>query len=206
MPYRLFEPLDENLDYDQFLAYFLQLYEMDPSEEEAYLAKLREVQNTGVTHPYLALAESRYFTEKKEYGKALEALRDLENSYQKFFEAGNIFMELGLYPEAEEQFEAAEKFHPAGYDRNLIYGLFFSKYYGGKQQEAREFAQRVEDLGYEPFIMPLKLKILEDACKKILKDRKPDQLSEEEDRTICEYAMLTGQYEQAIQLCRRNRT
>ena len=204
-PYRLFEPLDENLDYDQFLAYFMQLYEMDPSEEEAYLAKLREVQNTGVTHPYLALAESRYFTEKKEYGKALEALRDLENSYQKFFEAGNIFMELGLYPEAEEQFEAAEKLHPAGYDRNLIYGLFFSKYYNGKWQEAREFAQRVEDLGYEPFIMPLKRKILEDTCKKILKDRKPDQLSEEEDRTICEYAMLTGQYEQAIQLCKRNR-
>ena len=102
----------------------------------------------------------------------------MENSYDKFYAAGDVFMDLGMYPEAEEQFEAAEKLHPAGYDRNLLYGIFFSKYYGGKWQEAKDFAERAENMGYEPFVMPLKLKLLEDSCKKLLGDRNVEELSE----------------------------
>lgn len=204
-PYRLFEPLEEDLNYDGFLSAFFQLYAMDPTDEKVYLEQLKSVQNTGVTHPYLALAEAHYFSGRKEYGRALETLRDLENGYDKFFAAGDIFMKLGMYPEAEEQFEAAEKLHPAGYDKDLIYGLFFSKYHGGKRREAREFAQRVEDLGYEPFIMPLKLKILEEDSRAFLEDCRPEELPEQEARTVCEYAMLTGQYDPVIRLCKRFR-
>ena len=130
----------------------------------------------------------------------------MENSYDKFYAAGDIFMDLGMYPEAEEQFEAAEKLHPAGYDRNLLYGIFFSKYYGGKWQEAKDFAERAENMGYEPFVMPLKLKLLEDSCKKLLGDRNVEELSEDECLVVCEYVMLTGQYEQAIRICKKNRS
>ena len=205
-PYRLFEPLDENANYDQFLVMFAELYGTDPSDEEQYLQNLKNLQNTGITHPYIALAECHFFLAKKEYVKALEALRGMENSYDKFYAAGDIFMDLGMYPEAEEQFEAAEKLHPAGYDRNLLYGIFFSKYYGGKWQEAKDFAERAENMGYEPFVMPLKLKLLEDSCKKLLGDRNVDELSEDECLVVCEYVMLTGQYEQAIRICKKNRS
>ena len=205
-PYRLFEPLDENANYDQFLVMFAELYGTDPSDEEQYLQNLKNLQNTGITHPYIALAECHFFLAKKEYAKALEALRGMENSYDKFYAAGDIFMDLGMYPEAEEQFEAAEKLHPAGYDRNLLYGIFFSKYYGGKWQEAKEFAERAENMGYEPFVMPLKLKLLEDSCKKLLGDRNVEELSEDECLVVCEYVMLTGQYEQAIRICKKNRS
>ncbi len=205
-PYRLFEPLDENANYDQFLVMFAELYGTDPSDEEQYLQNLKNLQNTGITHPYIALAECHFFLAKKEYAKALEALRGMENSYDKFYAAGDIFMELGMYPEAEEQFEAAEKLHPAGYDRNLLYGIFFSKYYGGKWQEAKDFAERAENMGYEPFVMPLKLKLLEDSCKKLLGDRNVEELSEDECLVVCEYVMLTGQYEQAIRICKKNRS
>ena len=205
-PYRLFEPLDENANYDQFLVMFAELYGTDPSDEEQYLQNLKNLQNTGITHPYIALAECHFFLAKKEYAKALEALRGMENSYDKFYAAGDIFMELGMYPEAEEQFEAAEKLHPAGYDRNLLYGIFFSKYYGGKWQEAKDFAERAENMGYEPFVMPLKLKLLEDSCKKLLGDRNVDELSEDECLVVCEYVMLTGQYDQAIRICKKNRS
>ena len=205
-PYRLFEPLDENANYDQFLVMFAELYGTDPSNEEQYLQNLKNLQNTGVTHPYIALAECHFFLAKKEYAKALEALRGMENSYDKFYAAGDIFMDLGMYPEAEEQFEAAEKLHPAGYDRNLLYGIFFSKYYGGKWQEAKDFAERAENMGYEPFVMPLKLKLLEDSCKKLLGDRNVEELSEDECLVVCEYVMLTGQYDQAIRICKKNRS
>ena len=205
-PYRLFEPLDENANYDQFLVMFAELYGTDPSDEEQYLQNLKNLQNTGITHPYIALAECHFFLAKKEYAKALEALRGMENSYDKFYAAGDIFMDLGMYPEAEEQFEAAEKLHPAGYDRNLLYGIFFSKYYGGKWQEAKDFAERAENMGYEPFVMPLKLKLLEDSCKKLLGDRNIEELSEDECLVVCEYVMLTGQYEQAIRICKKNRS
>ena len=205
-PYRLFEPLDENANYDQFLVMFAELYGTDPSDEEQYLQNLKNLQNTGITHPYIALAECHFFLAKKEYAKALEALRGMENSYDKFYAAGDIFMDLGMYPEAEEQFEAAEKLHPAGYDRNLLYGIFFSKYYGGKWQEAKDFAERAENMGYEPFVMPLKLKLLEDSCKKLLGDRNVEELSEDECLVVCEYVMLTGQYEQAIRICKKNRS
>ena len=205
-PYRLFEPLDENANYDQFLVMFAELYGTDPSDEEQYLQNLKNLQNTGITHPYIALAECHFFLAKKEYAKALEALRGMENSYDKFYAAGDIFMDLGMYPEAEEQFEAAEKLHPAGYDRNLLYGIFFSKYYGGKWQEAKDFAERAENMGYEPFVMPLKLKLLEDSCKKLLGDRNVEELSEDECLVVCEYVMLTGQYDQAIRICKKNRS
>lgn len=205
-PYRLFEPLDENANYDQFLVMFAELYGTDPSDEEQYLQNLKNLQNTGITHPYIALAECHFFLAKKEYAKALEALRGMENSYDKFYAAGDIFMDLGMYPEAEEQFEAAEKLHPAGYDRNLLYGIFFSKYYGGKWQEAKDFAERAENMGYEPFVMPLKLKLLEDSCKKFLGDRNVEELSEDECLVVCEYVMLTGQYDQAIRICKKNRS
>ncbi len=205
-PYRLFEPLDENANYDQFLVMFAELYGTDPSDEERYLQNLKNLQNTGITHPYIALAECHFFLAKKEYAKALEALRGMENSYDKFYAAGDVFMDLGMYPEAEEQFEAAEKLHPAGYDRNLLYGIFFSKYYGGKWQEAKDFAERAENMGYEPFVMPLKLKLLEDSCKKLLGDRNVEELSEDECLVVCEYVMLTGQYEQAIRICKKNRS
>ena len=205
-PYRLFEPLDENVNYDQFLVMFAELYGTDPSDEEQYLQNLKNLQNTGITHPYIALAECHFFLAKKEYAKALEALRGMENSYDKFYAAGDIFMDLGMYPEAEEQFEAAEKLHPAGYDRNLLYGIFFSKYYGGKWQEAKDFAERAENMGYEPFVMPLKLKLLEDSCKKLLGDRNVEELLEDECLVVCEYVMLTGQYEQAIRICKKNRS
>ena len=205
-PYRLFEPLDENANYDQFLVMFAELYGTDPSDEEQYLQNLKNLQNTGITHPYIALAECHFFLAKKEYAKALEALRGMENSYDKFYAAGDIFMDLGMYPEAEEQFEAAEKLHPAGYDRNLLYGIFFSKYYGGKWQEAKDFAERAENMGYEPFVMPLKLKLLEDSCKKLLGDRNVEELLEDECLVVCEYVMLTGQYEQAIRICKKNRS
>ena len=205
-PYRLFEPLDENANYDQFLVMFAELYGTDPSDEEQYLQNLKNLQNTGITHPYIALAECHFFLAKKEYAKALEALRGMENSYDKFYAAGDIFMDLGMYPEAEEQFEAAEKLHPAGYDRNLLYGIFFSKYYGGKWQEAKDFAERAENMGYEPFVMPLKLKLLEDSCKKLLGDRNVEELSEDECLVVWEYVMLTGQYEQAIRICKKNRS
>lgn len=205
-PYRLFEPLDENANYDQFLVMFAELYGTDPSDEEQYLQNLKNLQNTGITHPYIALAECHFFLAKKEYAKALEALRGMENSYDKFYAAGDIFMDLGMYPEAEEQFEAAEKLHPAGYDRNLLYGIFFSKYYGGKWQEAKDFAECAENMGYEPFVMPLKLKLLEDSCKKLLGDRNVEELSEDECLVVCEYVMLTGQYEQAIRICKKNRS
>ena len=205
-PYRLFEPLDENANYDQFLVMFAELYGTDPSDEEQYLQNLKNLQNTGITHPYIALAECHFFLAKKEYAKALEALRGMENSYDKFYAAGDIFMDLGMYPEAEEQFEAAEKLHPAGYDRNLLYGIFFSKYYGGKWQEAKDFAEHAENMGYEPFVMPLKLKLLEDSCKKLLGDRNVDELSEDECLVVCEYVMLTGQYDQAIRICKKNRS
>ena len=205
-PYRLFEPLDENANYDQFLVMFAELYGTDPSDEEQYLQNLKNLQNTGITHPYIALAECHFFLAKKEYAKALEALRGMENSYDKFYAAGDIFMDLGMYPEAEEQFEAAEKLHPAGYDRNLLYGIFFSKYYGGKWQEAKDFAERAENMGYEPFVMPLKLKLLEDSCKKLLGDRNIEELSEDECLVVCEYVMLTGQYDQAIRICKKNRS
>ena len=205
-PYRLFEPLDEKANYDQFLVMFAELYGTDPSDEEQYLQNLKNLQNTGITHPYIALAECHFFLAKKEYAKALEALRGMENSYDKFYAAGDIFMDLGMYPEAEEQFEAAEKLHPAGYDRNLLYGIFFSKYYGGKWQEAKEFAERAENMGYEPFVMPLKLKLLEDSCKKLLGDRNVEELSEDECLVVCEYVMLTGQYDQAIRICKKNRS
>lgn len=205
-PYRLFEPLDENANYDQFLVMFAELYGTDPSDEEQYLQNLKNLQNTGITHPYIALAECHFFLAKKEYAKALEALRGMENSYDKFYAAGDIFMDLGMYPEAEEQFEAAEKLHPAGYDRNLLYGIFFSKYYGGKWQEAKDFAERAENMGYEPFVMPLKLKLLEDSCKKLLGDRSVEELSEDECLVVCEYVMLTGQYDQAIRICKKNRS
>ena len=33
----------------------------------------------------------------------------MENSYDKFYAAGDIFMDLGMYPEAEEQFEGRGK-------------------------------------------------------------------------------------------------
>ena len=102
--------------------------------------------------------------------------------------------------------KAAEKLHPAGYDRNLLYGIFFSKYYGGKWQEAKDFAERAENMGYEPFVMPLKLKLLEDSCKKLLGDRNVEELSEDECLVVCEYVMLTGQYEQAIRICKKNRS
>ena len=205
-PYRLFEPLDENANYDQFLVMFAELYGTDPSDEEQYLQNLKNLQNTGITHPYIALAECHFFLAKKEYAKALEALRGMENSYDKFYAAGDIFMDLGMYPEAEEQFEAAEKLHPAGYDRNLLYGIFFSKYYGGKWQEAKDFAEHAENMGYEPFVMPLKLKLLEDSCKKLLGDRNVEELSEDECLVVCEYVMLTGQYDQAIRICKKNRS
>ena len=205
-PYRLFEPLDENANYDQFLVMFAELYGTDPSDEEQYLQNLKNLQNTGITHPYIALAECHFFLAKKEYAKALEALRGMENSYDKFYAAGDIFMDLGMYPEAEEQFEAAEKLHPAGYDRNLLYGIFFSKYYGGKWQEAKDFAERAENMGYEPFVMPLKLKLLEDSCKKLRGDRNVEELSEDECLVVCEYVMLTGQYDQAIRICKKNRS
>lgn len=205
-PYRLFEPLDENANYDQFLVMFAELYGTDPSDEEQYLQNLKNLQNTGITHPYIALAECHFFLAKKEYAKALEALRGMENSYDKFYAAGDIFMDLGMYPEAEEQFEAAEKLHPAGYDRNLLYGIFFSKYYGGKWQEAKDFAERAENMGYEPFVMPLKLRLLEDSCKKLLGDRNVEELSEDECLVVCEYVMLTGQYDQAIRICKKNRS
>ena len=205
-PYRLFEPLDENANYDQFLVMFAELYGTDPSDEEQYLQNLKNLQNTGITHPYIALAECHFFLAKKEYAKALEALRGMENSYDKFYAAGDVFMDLGMYPEAEEQFEAAEKLHPAGYDRNLLYGIFFSKYYGGKWQEAKDFAERAENMGYEPFVMPLKLKLLEDSCKKLLGDRNVEELLEDECLVVCEYVMLTGQYEQAIRICKKNRS
>ena len=205
-PYRLFEPLDENANYDQFLVMFAELYGTDPSDEEQYLQNLKNLQNTGITHPYIALAECHFFLAKKEYAKALEALRGMENSYDKFYAAGDIFMDLGMYPEAEEQFEAAEKLHPAGYDRNLLYGIFFSKYYGGTWQEAKDFAERAENMGYEPFVMPLKLKLLEDSCKKLLGDRNVEELSEDECLVVCEYVMLTGQYDQAIRICKKNRS
>ena len=205
-PYRLFEPLDENANYDQFLVMFAELYGTDPSDEEQYLQNLKNLQNTGITHPYIALAECHFFLAKKEYAKALEALRGMENSYDKFYAAGDIFMDLGMYREAEEQFEAAEKLHPAGYDRNLLYGIFFSKYYGGKWQEAKDFAERAENMGYEPFVMPLKLKLLEDSCKKLLGDRNVEELSEDECLVVCEYVMLTGQYDQAIRICKKNRS
>ena len=205
-PYRLFEPLDENANYDQFLVMFAELYGTDPSDEEQYLQNLKNLQNTGITHPYIALAECHFFLAKKEYAKALEALRGMENSYDKFYAAGDIFMDLGMYPEAEEQFEAAEKLHPAGYDRNLLYGIFFSKYYGGKWQEAKDFAERAENMGYEPFVMPLKLKLLEDSCKKLLGDRNVEELLEDECLVVCEYVMLTGQYDQAIRICKKNRS
>ena len=205
-PYRLFEPLDENANYDQFLVMFAELYGTDPSDEEQYLQNLKNLQNTGITHPYIALAECHFFLAKKEYAKALEALRGMENSYDKFYAAGDIFMDMGMYPEAEEQFEAAEKLHPAGYDRNLLYGIFFSKYYGGKWQEAKDFAERAENMGYEPFVMPLKLKLLEDSCKKLLGDRNVEELSEDECLVVCEYVMLTGQYDQAIRICKKNRS
>ena len=205
-PYRLFEPLDENANYDQFLVMFAELYGTDPSDEEQYLQNLKNLQNTGITHPYIALAECHFFLAKKEYAKALEALRGMENSYDKFYAAGDIFMDLGMYPEAEEQFEAAEKLHPAGYDRNLLYGIFFSKYYGGKWQEAKDFAECAENMGYEPFVMPLKLKLLEDSCKKLLGDRNVDELLEDECLVVCEYVMLTGQYDQAIRICKKNRS
>ena len=205
-PYRLFEPLDENANYDQFLVMFAELYGTDPSDEEQYLQNLKNLQNTGITHPYIALAECHFFLAKKEYAKALEALRGMENSYDKFYAAGDIFMDLGMYPEAEEQFEAAEKLHPAGYDRNLLYGIFFSKYYGGKWQEAKDFAECAENMGYEPFVMPLKLKLLEDSCKKLLGDRNVEELSEDECLVVCEYVMLTGQYDQAIRICKKNRS
>ena len=205
-PYRLFEPLDENANYDQFLVMFAELYGTDPSDEEQYLQNLKNLQNTGITHPYIALAECHFFLAKKEYAKALEALRGMENSYDKFYAAGDIFMDLGMYPEAEEQFEAAEKLHPAGYDRTLLYGIFFSKYYGGKWQEAKDFAERAENMGYEPFVMPLKLKLLEDSCKKLLGDRNVEELSEDECLVVCEYVMLTGQYDQAIRICKKNRS
>ena len=185
---------------------FAELYGTDPSDEEQYLQNLKNLQNTGITHPYIALAECHFFLAKKEYAKALEALRGMENSYDKFYAAGDIFMDLGMYPEAEEQFEAAEKLHPAGYDRNLLYGIFFSKYYGGKWQEAKDFAERAENMGYEPFVMPLKLKLLEDSCKKLLGDRNVEELSEDECLVVCEYVMLTGQYDQAIRICKKNRS
>ena len=86
-------------------------------------------------------------------------------------------MELGLYPEAEEQFEAAEKLHPAGYDRNLIYGLFFQNITtgNGRKPESSHSGWRIWATSR---LSCRSLKILEDTCKKILKDRKPDQLSE----------------------------
>ena len=44
----------------------------------------------------------------------------------------------------------------------------FSQNTGGKWQEAKDFAERAENMGYEPFVMPLKLKLLEDSCKNSL--------------------------------------
>ena len=61
-------------------------------------------------------------------------------------------------------------------------------------------------MGYEPFVMPLKLKLLEDSCKKLLGDRNVEELSEDECLVVCEYVMLTGQYDQAIRICKKNRS
>ena len=68
-PYRLFEPLDENANYDQFLVMFAELYGTDPSDEEQYLQNLKNLQNTGITHPYIALAECHFFLAKKNMRK-----------------------------------------------------------------------------------------------------------------------------------------
>ena len=64
-----------------------------------------------------------------------------KNSYDKFYAAGDIFMDLGMYPEAEEQFEAAENSILQDMIETYFMGSFFSKYYGGKWQEAKDFCR-----------------------------------------------------------------
>lgn len=203
-PYRLFGTLKDKKDYDGFLAAFEELYAAEPAQEQ-YSEGLKKLYRMKVKHPYTAILKSRLAASRQEYAKALEALHSLENSYYKFFSAGDIFMDMGMYLEAEEQFEAAGQY-PQAYDRELIEGLFYAKYHSGKRQEAMEFAQKVADMGYEPFVLPLKMQILQETCESLLNDRAVEELPEENARTICEYWMMTERYEDVISLCKKYRS
>ena len=203
-PYRLFGTLKDRRDYDGFLEVFEDLYQAEPGEE--YSKKLDELYRMKVKHPYTVILKSRQLASRREYARALEALHSLENSYYKFFSVGDILMDMGMYPEAEEQFETAELQRPEIYERDLIYGLFYSKYHAGKRREAMEFAEKVADLGYESFVIPLKLQILEELCGNLLQDRTVEELPEEDAHTVCEYWMLTGAYEQVASLCKKYRS
>ena len=203
-PYRLFGTLKDRKDYDGFLDAFEELYQAEPGEE--YSRRLSELYRMKVKHPYTVILKSRQLSARKEYARALEILHSLENSYYKFFSAGDIFMDMGMYPEAEEQFETAAMQRPEMYDRDLIYGLFYSKYHAGKRQEAMEFAQKAANLGYEFFVIPLKEQVLEDLCEPLLQEKTAEELSEEDGRMVCEYWMLTGSYEQAASLCKKYRS
>lgn len=205
-PYRLFGEIDEDSEYDRFLNAFDEFYDIDSEDPAVYEEKLKNIKILGIKHPYTALAESSYHVVCKEYYNALNDLQNLENCYYKYYQAGEILMEIGYYAEAEEQFDEAVKYERGPLKRSLINAMFFAKCYSGKTQAALAFADELAEKGYEPFVEPLKIIFLEKICKEITENREAAELNEEESQMLCEYFILTGDYENVVNLCRLSRS
>ena len=220
-PYRLFEDIHDGADYDGFLDAFSEFYtaadeeteyvtEEEPGGADAahaeaaveeYREKLEKVRSFGIKHPYIALLESEYYALRGDHRAALDVLSGMEDGYHKFLSAGCIYMETGYYEEAEEQFTHAFECREGGLDRSLISGLFFARYYGGRPMDALDFADRLEEQGYGPFVEPLKKPLLEALGAELAAKAEQTELSEDELLMLCEAFALRGDQDQVIKLC-----
>lgn len=209
-PYRLFEDINDGADYDGFLDAFDEFYNTDEPDElsrvAAYREKLNYVKSFNIQHPYTVLLESEYYNACKEYQAALESLNGLEDCYYKYLSTGFIFMNFGYYEDAEKQFAAAMEYEDGTLDRALINAMFFAKYYGGRPEDALAFADELSEQGYEPIVVPLKIKLLEDLTRQLAEKAEQEELNEVELMLLCEYFMLINDYETAVAFCRQSKS
>lgn len=209
-PYRLFEDIHDGADYDGFISAFKKFYNLEESEDietiQKYSQMLDEVKAFEIEHPYMALLESEFYAMCKDYKSALKSLHDLEDCYHKYLSTGFIFMDFGYYEDAEKQFEAAMEYEEGNLDRGLISAVFFAKYYGGRPEEALAFADGLAEQGYEPLVIPLKIRLLEELTRQLAEKAEQEELDEAEYMLLSEYFMLIDDYETVIALCKQSKS
>lgn len=201
-PYEMFGELDEDRPYDEFISIWDEIYDMDSETPDNYLAKINELKALGIEHPYIPVLDCLYYNKSGEYGKALACLTGLKDCYDKHIIAGFTLMNMDYFVEAEVQFLAASEYEDGYYSRELIEGLFLSKYHCGRIREALEYADNLAKQGYEPFTAPLQLAALKEITDRLIGNYKLNELEESDCIYICRYLLLNREYENVIELCR----
>ena len=140
--YDLFEDIDDDKDYDEWIAlYFKIRRELNEDNAEEAFKDLNKIYDLDISHPYLEVLKIRYLTSKKDTIEEAEKIG--EQLYEKFNNDSNVVYALAeikwlecSYEEAEKLYNEVLQMRPDDY--NALLGIADCDFKMEKYEEAKD--------------------------------------------------------------------